>query len=392
MASPPAMRRVEIRAASRAYQVLIGRGLLSELGLRVAGATGNGTRRCFIVVDAGLPPKWLQRVREGFAQSGIAVVESLQAPDETRKTFGSLEQHLQAMAAERIERWEPLLALGGGITGDAAGFAAATYRRGVRWVNCPTTLLSMVDASVGGKTGVNLELEGEAGGLKKNMVGAFHQPILVVADVDTLSTLPDRELRCGLAECIKHGMIAADFGDPGLLDWTEAAIPKFLTREAYALSELIARNVSVKAAVVAGDEREQAEDGGRALLNLGHTFGHAMETMPGLSPDGDPKSGPLKHGEAVALGLVAACRTAAAMGLCPAALGDRVCGTLKRVGLPVAVAGLPATDRLLPLMAHDKKVRGGRLRLILPVGPGRCSVAEGPPEAAVRAGWDSIRA
>lgn len=401
----PAMRRVEVRAASRTYEVLIGRGLLSEVGPRMAKALGRTVRRCFLVVDSGLPSRWLQRVCEGLAPLRIADVVSRQVPDESRKTGPSLDEHLRAMARERFERWEPLVAIGGGITGDVAGFAAATYRRGIPWVNCPTTLLAMVDASVGGKTGINLELDPEgdstrgeslvgapAAGLRKNMIGAFHHPILVLADVGTLPTLPGREIRCGLAECVKHAMIAADFGDSGLLDWTEANAARFRAREAEALIELIARNVTVKAVVVATDEREEAEEGGRALLNLGHTFGHAIETLPGLSPDGDPSHAPLKHGEAVALGLLAACRTAAAMGLCPAGFGDRVRAILTRAGLPTAVAGLPDPDRLLPLLAHDKKVRAGKLRLVLPVSEGRCRVVEDPPEAAVRAGLTAIRA
>lgn len=345
-----------------------------------------------LVLDRGLPEQFCDAVFAGLKSRGILCFRRLQEAHEEHKNTGSVTALLHCIAQGKHERAEPVISLGGGITGDVAGFVAAIYRRGIPWVNCPTTLLAMVDASVGGKTGVNLDLgDPEHPDLKKNMVGAFHQPILVVADVDTLSTLPDRELRCGLAECVKHGMIAAEFGEPGLLDWTEASLERFLGRDAEALTELIARNVAVKAAVVRGDEREEADEGGRALLNLGHTFGHAIEPLPKLSPDGDPANAPLKHGEAVALGLVAACRTAAAMGLCPGSLGDRVCAIFKRAGLPVAVAGLPEEERLLALMAHDKKVRAGKLRLVLPVASGLAKVVQDPPVPAVRAGLTAIR-
>ncbi len=391
-AEQPRYRRVEVRTPSRAYGVLIGAGLLGHVGNLTCQLLPSAPRRCYVLMDLGLcnHMDWLNRLRAGLRDAGIESVVNKQPADEARKDYQHAFRAVRHAADLPLERGEPLIALGGGVTGDVGGFAAAIYRRGIPWVNCPTTLLAMVDASVGGKTGINIALGDRPGDLKKNMAGAFHQPILVVADVETLSTLPDRELRCGLAECVKHGLIAADFGDPGLLGWTEANVPRFLARDAEALTELIARNVTIKAAVVGGDEREEAEEGGRALLNLGHTFGHAIETLPGLSPDSDPSHAPLKHGEAVALGLVAACRTAEGLGLCPARFGDRIRAILTRAGLPTAVAGLP--DDLLPLLAHDKKVRAGKLRLVLPVSEGRCRVVEGPQEAAVRAGLTAIRA
>lgn len=386
------MRRVEVRAPSGAYDAWVGHGVLARAG-EWARACIDGARRAFVVLDAGLPDQWRDRLASGLDAAGVALIESRQLADEWHKEPGALTEHLRAMGRARLERREPVIALGGGITGDVAGFAAAVYRRGVPWINCPTTLLAMVDASVGGKTGVNLDLGApDRAGFRKNMVGAFHQPRLVVADVDALSTLPDRGLRCGLAECVKHGLLSADFGDATLLEWTGANVERVLARDADALIELVARNVAVKAAVVAGDEREEADDHGRAVLNLGHTFGHAIEPLPGLSPAADPSDAPLRHGEAVALGLVAACRTASAIGLCEPGLEAGVRALLRRIGLPTGCAGLPPSGDLLDLMTHDKKSRGGKLRLIVPCGPGRCRVITDVPRAAVAAGWDAIRA
>lgn len=392
VASLPAMRRVEVRAPSLSYEVVIGSGTLARVGEFARAALARPAARALVVADESLPARLIDSVRTSLGGAGLSTTVARVAASEAGKSPSTVEAVLAAAARARHERSEPFIALGGGITGDIAGFAGATYRRGVPWINCPTSLLAMVDASIGGKTGVNLRLGDAPGDLKKNMVGAFHQPRLVVADVDALRSLPDRELRCGLAECVKHGLLSAEFGDAGLLDWTEANVDRFLSRDADGLIELVARNVTVKAAVVEGDEREEADDGGRALLNLGHTFGHAIETLPGLTPDGDPSHSPLKHGEAVALGLIAACRTAEALQLGPASIGDRVRSLLARIGLPTTVAGLPDDAGLLALMAHDKKARAGRMRLILPCGPGRCRVVEDAPSATVAAGLDAIRA
>lgn len=387
------MRTVHVRTASRAYDVVIGSGTLARLGEGARRALPRPPARALIVADDGLPQALIDTVAASLASAGLTSSIARVAAHESAKSLAAAESVLATAARTRHERTEPLVALGGGITGDLAGFAAATYRRGVPWINAPTSLLAMVDASVGGKTGVNLDLGGPSGpDLKKNMVGAFHQPHLVVADVDTLRSLPDRELRCGLAECVKHGLLSPGFGDAALLDWTEGNVARFLARDADSLIELVARNVTVKAAVVGGDEREEADDGGRALLNLGHTFGHAIETLPALTPDGNPAHAPLKHGEAVALGLIAACRTAAALNLCPPSIGDRVRSLLAGAGLPTTVAGLPDQRTLLALMAHDKKSRGGRMRLILPCGSGGARVVEDAPPSAVEVGLDAIRA
>ncbi len=382
---------VPIRTRGGAYDTVIGRGVLNSLGPLVRSWLRHPAARVFLAFDAALSARLVGGVRDSLASAGFAVSSHPLKGDEAHKTLGVVGGVLELLAEGRQERWEPVVTLGGGVVGDLAGFAAAIYRRGVPLVQCPTTLLAMVDASVGGKTGVNLNLAREQGGprLLKNMVGAFHHPVGVVADVSALGTLGERDFRCGLGECVKHAMLGADLGDPPLLDWTEAQGERILAREDAALVELIARNVRVKANVVEADEREEAGAGGRALLNLGHTFGHAIETMPGLSPEGEPGRAPLRHGEAVALGLVAACRAAVATGLCDAGLEARVRHLLTRFGLPCKVHGLPEAAAVVAAMSHDKKVSGGRLRLVLPVAAGRCRVVEG---TAAAVGIGALRA
>ena len=260
------------------------------------------------------------------------------------------------------------MALAGGVVGDMAGFAAASFLRGMPFVQCPTSLLAMVDSSVGGKTGVNLP-QG------KNLVGAFHQPSVVVADPEVLGTLPERELRCGLAECIKHGVIR----DAGLVDFIEANAAELLAVDVHTVGELVRRNVEIKAAVVMEDEREA---GVRAHLNLGHTFGHAIEATAGY--------GEILHGEAVGLGLVAAARCSQAAGHCEADVEERVIRAAGAVGLATRTK-LPSDQRLLAAMQHDKKVIDDRIRLVLPHAVGHVEIHADTPEACVRAGWSAIR-
>jgi 3-dehydroquinate synthetase len=259
----------------------------------------------------------------------------------------------------------------------------------------------MVDASVGGKTGVNLAIPSRQPSnpsasptLLKNMVGAFWQPRAVLADIDTLASLPPRIFRAGLAECIKHAMLSAGLpaphADPDLLDWTESAFPRILAQDAAALTELISRNVRTKAAIVARDEREEDDSGGRALLNLGHTFAHAIETISHLSPDTNPAHAPLQHGEAVALGLIAAASTAAAAQLAPADLPARITRLIAAAGLPTRVGNLPPPDEIVARMAHDKKTLAGRLRLILPTAPGHAAVFTDPALQAIQSGIRAI--
>lgn len=381
-------RRVRVEAGPGGYEVWIAPGVASAFAPELPGLLGAPPGHLAAVVDSGLPGAWVDATLGAYARVGYEVHTVRITPSERGKSLGTLGEILGAIASARLERRDPVLAIGGGVVGDLAGFAASAYRRGVPVIQIPTTLLSMVDASVGGKTGVNLTLP--TGELLKNMAGAFHQPGAVLADLDGLKSLPAREFRAGLAECVKHGMIGADWGDPDLFAWMTGATGAILARDPGALVECVARNVAVKARVVGRDERELHDDGGRALLNLGHTFAHAIETLDHLAPDGETP--PLLHGEAVGLGLVAASAGAASLGLCPAGIPDAVRGAVGACGLPTRVAGLPETGVLRARMLHDKKTAGGRLRLILPTELGRARVVTDPPMRAVEAGWDAIRA
>lgn len=388
----PDMRSVliEIPASpSRSYEVLIGRGLLGELGERGALLLPRSSKRAFLIGDAGLPRALVECAAESLADAGFAVSSASIGAREDEKVLDTAARLLLQLASSRHERGDPVVALGGGITGDVAGFVAAVYRRGVPVIQCPTTLLSMADASVGGKTGVNLEADGS---LRKNLVGAFHQPALVLIDTAALDSLPDRQLRSGLAECFKHGLIGHAV-DPGLFEWTGRRLPAVLARDADTLAELIERNVRVKASFVSGDEREEKlpHEAGRMILNLGHTFAHAIETIPTLSPTSNPADAPLHHGEAVALGIVASCFTSASMGRLDPAAADRIRRTLADAGLPARIAGLPSDEDILAAMSHDKKSADGWVRVVLPVSIGRAVVVENPPEDAVREGIRAIR-
>jgi 3-dehydroquinate synthase len=291
-------------------------------------------------------------------------------PDgERHKQLSTVARIYDALVRADADRASTLVTFGGGVIGDMAGFAAATYLRGMPFVQCPTTLLAMVDSSVGGKTGFNVA-EG------KNLIGAFHQPVLVVIDPDVLRSLPDRELRCGLAECVKHAVIR----DGSLLDWIGDHADAIRAHDPASLAELIRRNVEIKARVVMADERESGE---RAHLNFGHTFAHAIEATAGY--------GEIQHGEAVALGMLAATRTAVELGLCDAKLLERLTAVLADLGLATDVR-LADEAALEQAMRHDKKVIGDRLRLILPDRSGGVVIRDDVPGDAVRAGWAQIRA
>ena len=300
----------------------------------------------------------------------------------------------------KLERKSPVVAVGGGIVGDTTGYVAASYLRGVPFVQVPTTLLSMVDASVGGKVGINVT-QG------KNLVGAFHQPVLVCIDTDVLKTLPDRELRCGLAECVKHGVIR----DPDLFAWIEDNVDRVLDLDSDALVELVQRNVKIKADVVMEDEKEQ---GVRAHLNFGHTFAHAIEASPvAVARANEPKrrrfappprfeapkpppethayEGPYAHGEAVALGMVAATTLAVSAGRCDSSLLDRLVALLDRIGLSTSSDQLADTDLLMDIMLADKKVKDGQVRLVLPDRLGAVSIVNNTPPEQVAAAWDALR-
>ncbi|MEM9082593.1 MAG: 3-dehydroquinate synthase family protein [Planctomycetota bacterium] len=384
-------KTVPIDLPGRSYPVVIGAGALHVLGEQVQAQAGS--RSVLLAHDAGLPAGVVESARDSLARVGIRVNSTEAVASEVEKSMASVDR-LVGMAAEaRLDRNDAVVSLGGGIVCDVAGFAAAVYRRGIAHVACPTTLLAMVDASVGGKTGVNLPT---STGLKKNRVGAFWQPRAVIADVSTLASLDERVHRAGLAECLKHTLICRTLGleDHAMLGWIGSQISAIMRADGDVSTELVERNVRIKAAAVLADERER-DRGLRMLLNLGHSFGHALETRADLSPSGNAADAPLQHGEAVALGLVCAAAASVAMGRMGDADFERIREAIAGVGLPTSVQGLPSDEVILEAMNHDKKVLGGDLRLILPVsddsGLGLAEIVVGPPEEVVRYGIGAIR-
>ena len=351
------LKRVDVALGERSYRIEIGAGLLDDPARLAALAPG---RHVLVVTDANVAPNYLARVEAAFA--GKRVAAHVLPPGEQEKTLGRFGELMSALAALGASRDATLVALGGGVVGDMTGFAAACWMRGVRFVQLPTTLLAMVDSSVGGKTAVDLP-EG------KNLVGAFHQPAAVIADTATLATLPDRELRAGLAEVLKYGAL----GDPAFFAWVEANAAALRARDAGALAHAIATSCAMKAGIVARDETETGE---RMLLNFGHTFGHAIEAEQGF--------GALVHGEAVAVGMVLAARLSAALGLAPAVDADRLAAVLGALGLPTAMPADLDAEAVLARMRLDKKNVSGSLRLILWRGIGQAFVATGIDAAAVR--------
>jgi 3-dehydroquinate synthase len=356
--------RVHVPLGERAYYILIGRGLLSDAGALIAPLSA---RRAAIVSDETVAPLYADRLIASLAERGIGSATIVVPPGEASKSFESLARVCDAVLASRVERGDLVIALGGGVIGDLAGFTAAIVRRGMRFVQIPTTLLAQVDSSVGGKTGINSRHG-------KNLVGAFHQPSLVIADTSLLDSLSPRELRAGYAEVVKYGLI----DDEAFFDWCEAnwwdVIAGGPERDM-----AVARSCEAKAAVVARDEREE---GDRALLNLGHTFAHALERAVGYDADR------LVHGEAVAIGLALAFRFSEKLRLCSRQDANRVEDHLAEVGLPRRLKDVPggcgSVDWLLDAMAQDKKVKDGALTFILARGIGQSFVARNVPVDAVR--------
>jgi 3-dehydroquinate synthase len=355
---------VNVALGERAYDIVIGRNLLASLGDRIA-ALRPGAKTA-IVTDETVARHHLAATEAALQAAGISTSPVVVPTGESSKTFPVFERVCEALIRERIERGDLVVALGGGVIGDLAGFAAAAVRRGLDFVQVPTTLLAQVDSSVGGKTGIN-----SAQG--KNLIGAFHQPILVVADAALLDTLPPRQFRSGYAEVAKYGLL----GDAGFFAWLEANWQDIFAGGA-AREHAIAVSCRMKAAIVAQDERET---GKRALLNLGHTFGHALEAASGFSER-------LHHGEGVALGMVLAFQFSARSGLLAPAEAERVVRHLAAVGLPTRLSdipgGLPDAERLMQLIAQDKKVKRGKLTFILVRGIGEAFVAPDIDPAEVR--------
>jgi 3-dehydroquinate synthase len=358
-------RREVAVGGDRPYTITIGDGVLGDGGLLAAPLRG---RHALFVTDANVAPLHSEAAIAALrsARPDATIARHVLPAGESEKTLARFGEVLDALATLGATRDACVYALGGGVVGDLAGFAAACWMRGIDVVQLPTTLLAMVDSSVGGKTAVDLP----AG---KNLAGAFHPPRAVVADTATLRTLPGRELRAGLAEVVKYGAIV----DAGFLDWLESRADALLAGDPATLGEAIARSCAHKAAIVARDPLEHGE---RALLNFGHTFGHAIEAEQGFGADGA-----LNHGEAVAVGMVLAARLSARLGMAPPAHGERLSRLLERLGLPVTVpAGLSA-EALLARMRLDKKADAAGLRLVLWDGAGAARIVRGVSPATVLA-------
>ncbi|MEQ1931096.1 MAG: 3-dehydroquinate synthase [Parvularculaceae bacterium] len=355
---------VRVGLGTRAYDIVIGEGLLERAGELLRPHLARD--RVFIVTDRNVRQAQGKRLSIALKRAGLQAEAVVLAPGEPTKSVRQLERLLNKLSELGAERGDLILAFGGGVVGDLAGFAAAIYQRGCRYAQAPTTLLAQVDSAVGGKTGINI-----AAG--KNLAGAFHQPVLVVSDIGALSTLPDREMRAGYAEIVKYGAL----GDAAFFDWLVRYGGEVLARQPAALMHAIKRSCEMKAAIVVADEREA---GRRALLNLGHTFGHALEAAAGYSDR-------LLHGEAVAAGMGLAFDYSASMGVCEASDAERLKAHLRACGLPAGLegpaAGLAAPADFLKFMRADKKSAGGSITLILARRLGEAIIAAGADPDAI---------
>ena len=356
----------------RSYDIHCGAGLLARAGDICAPFAP--TKRVFLVTDRNVGPLWGPAAVAGLEGAGLRAVPLQMEAGEQTKSWGGLAALTDALAAERAERRDLIVALGGGVIGDLAGFAAGIFKRGMDFVQIPTTLLAQVDSSVGGKTAIDIE----AG---KNLVGLFHQPRAVIVDYDVLATLPPREMRAGYAEVVKYGLI----NDRPFFDWLKAEGAHVLENRPQAVARAVETSIRAKAAIVAADERET--NGLRALLNLGHTFAHGFETLAGYD-------GRLLHGEAVACGMALAFDYSARIGLCPEAEAAEAAAALKAAGFetdPHRLPGAPfAPEAVLAAMAQDKKAEGGKLTLILAEGIGRAKGVPGVDFAEVLAYLNAI--
>ena len=341
---------IQVALGERSYPIHIGSGLLDDAKFL---REQIDSQQLLIVTNTTIAPLYLQRVRDAFQDRQVAV--HILPDGEQEKSIQQFEKLIDVLVEGRFHRDATAVALGGGVIGDLTGFAAAAYQRGIKFVQLPTTLLAQVDSSVGGKTGVNHPAA-------KNMVGAFHQPEVVVIDIQTLNTLADRELRAGLAEIIKYGLIM----DAEFFQWLEGNIDALLARDREALAHAIAVSCQSKAQIVAADEREAGQ---RALLNLGHTFGHAIEALAGY--------GQVLHGEAVAIGMLLAAETSVALGMLAADQLEPIFKLIERAGLPTEPPALPPA-KIIETMALDKKVKQGQLRLVLLDAIGSARLVDSP--------------
>lgn len=365
------MTHVPVTLGERSYDIIIEPGLLDRADAHLAPLARGG--RMIVVTDTHVAAAQLARLETALRRANIALHPIILPAGETTKSWTQLSFLVDEWLALGVERSDHIIALGGGVIGDLVGFAAAIVKRGCQFVQIPTTLLSQVDSSVGGKTAINT-----AAG--KNLVGAFHQPALVLIDPDSLDTLPPREVRAGYAEVVKYGLI----DDAGFFEWCEANAETLLAGESAARITAITHSVRAKAAIVADDERETS--GRRALLNLGHTFGHALEAETGFSDL-------LLHGEAVAAGMALAFGYSARVGLCPAGDAERVVAHLAAIGLPydLFTAGVNASGAaLVEHMLHDKKMAAGKLPFLLARGIGQTFLAKDVDLADVAAFLDTV--
>jgi len=347
---------VRVDLGERSYDVRVGRGLIAEAGAEIVALAGK--RRVAILTDETVAAHHLAALQASLAAEGIDAPALALPAGEATKCWAELGRAVEWLIARKIERKDLVIALGGGVIGDLAGFAASILRRGVRFVQIPTTLLAQVDSSVGGKTGINSP-QG------KNLIGAFHQPALVLTDIDVLGTLSPRDFRAGYGEVAKYGLL----GDEGFFEWLEKDGPRLASDPAL-LQRAVRHSVAMKAGIVQRDETEQGE---RALLNLGHTFGHALESATGYSSR-------LLHGEGVAIGCTLAFELSAKIGLCSQETPSRVAAHFRAMGLPASISDIPGDlpddEALIALMGQDKKVQDGRLRFILAHGIGRAFVTD----------------
>ncbi|MFC4668493.1 3-dehydroquinate synthase [Seohaeicola nanhaiensis] len=358
------MNTVHVDLGARSYEVRIGPGLIARAGAEIAPLLSRP--RVAVLTDERVAALHLESLRAGLAEAGVAMTALALPPGEATKSWAQLSRATEWLLEQKVERGDVVLAFGGGVIGDLAGFAAAILRRGVRFVQLPTTLLAQVDSSVGGKTGINA-----AQG--KNLVGAFHQPSLVLADTGLLDSLPPRDFRSGYGEVVKYGLL----GDAGFFGWLEDNAPALAVGNGAARLHAVTRSVEMKAGIVARDETEQGE---RALLNLGHTFAHALEAATGY---GDR----LLHGEAVAVGCALAFELSARLGLCSQESPGRVRAHLAAMGMMRDLrdipGDLPGPEALMALMGQDKKVVDGQLRFILARDIGAAFVTSDVPAATV---------
>jgi 3-dehydroquinate synthase len=360
------MKSVRVGLGERSYDILIGPGLIERAGALMAPFLPRG--RTVVVCDETVERLHGAALAAALKAHGITASVVVMPPGEGTKSWQGLADLSDRLLAQGLDRGDVVTAFGGGVIGDLTGFAASIYKRGIDFIQIPTTLLAQVDSSVGGKTAIDTPRG-------KNLIGAFHQPRLVLADLDVLGTLSDREMRAGYAEIIKYGLL----GDFAFFEWLEREGGRVLQRLPDALTHAVARSVEMKAEIVGADEKEAAA---RALLNLGHTFGHALEAETGYGEH-------LLHGEAVAIGCAQAFRFSAAQGLCPGQDAQRAEAAIAASGLPVRMAqvkGFPfAADALIRHMGQDKKAEGGRLTFVLAKSLGQAFVAKGVDAAAVRA-------